>query len=350
MCCYRLSKTSEILRRLEGKSIATGTKFGEYAKTVIGIDLATQLLGISFDIKTAQNGSGLGKTDYARYKRTISTVLDLIQTVDIPKICVQLGLTHVQNTAEKLFDEYRQFYTKNNGNESDLSHPQYAAMAVHLACRKEKVKLPKSSVMAFSHLKAQQWETLEKSWNKSCAQMQVQKAIDKKVVEHITVEKPTGTIEGNHIAEQKTSQNGRCESYDAFRERILQEAFEKACASNDITFLRVHVLAEICNLSAEQEKNAQKLLRLYIMTICSQKEAVLNPKYSALAVFNATKYDDEDVDVNLIIKYSRMTKVQWSRFFDESESKLNSKDVVMCDSSNCIIPEDFKSFEGLYAA
>ena len=61
-----------------------------------------------------------------------------------------------------LLDKYKDYA---NVDEMDLTHPQYAAMAIYQSCKHLKTKVNKSRLQGFSHLKSVQWANLERQWS-----------------------------------------------------------------------------------------------------------------------------------------------------------------------------------------
>lgn len=158
-------KSTELVRILNLK--LTSNTLGDYAKTVICIDIATNLLGSHFDTGTALKISGLKKSAYSNHKRTIEKVLDISKQIGINEICVQLGLNQIQNKSAELLEQYKVCVAETeSAQDHDLSHPQYAAMAIYQMCLKRKMKSYKQKLISFSHLKPAQWTLLEKNWEK----------------------------------------------------------------------------------------------------------------------------------------------------------------------------------------
>lgn len=114
--------------------------------------------------KEAIKRSALNKLQYIRDKRNIFTLLSIKKTYSCAGICNQLHLCNqkVQKQAEFLLDNYR----RSLNYEIDLSHPQYACMAVFLSCHLQKVKINMNEIVLKSTLRKTQWSLLRKQWEK----------------------------------------------------------------------------------------------------------------------------------------------------------------------------------------
>ncbi|XP_053688659.1 origin recognition complex subunit 6 [Sabethes cyaneus] len=219
-------KSTELLRLLQIKSVGSVANLGDYAKAIICVDLACSLLGLPFDAESAVKLSGLKKTAYANNRRTLEKLLDINQVIGINEICIQLGLHQAQKEATALLDSYRKYSGGANG-EVDFTHPQYAAMALFLACKRLKIKPPKAKLIAFSHLKPTLWSLLEKNWEKflaSASNMDAakgkQRAKDEimPAVEQVTQKQSNGL---------KHSSPEKIEPYGNWKKRMLEKAYRE---------------------------------------------------------------------------------------------------------------------------
>lgn len=229
-------KSTELLRLLEIKSSGGATNLGDYAKATICIDLASVLLALPFDNETALKLSGLKKSAYANAKRTLEKILDINKIVGITEICIQLGLNQVQRDATGLLEAYKRFAGGGATVEIDFTHPQYATMAVFQACKRQKVKPPKTKLVAFSHLKPAQWSLLEKKWEKFLASAAELSAKVKQIGKAMEVDGPT--VED--VAEKKGG-NGlkhglaeRIEPYGNWKKRMLEKAYRELKAMEQV--------------------------------------------------------------------------------------------------------------------
>lgn len=96
-------------------------------------------------------------------------LLDLNKLVGINDICIQLSLSQVTKKAEELLELYKKIVISEQSVDVDISHPQYAAMAVFMACKLCKQKVSKSKLIPFSNLRPTQWQHLEQRWEKFIA-------------------------------------------------------------------------------------------------------------------------------------------------------------------------------------
>lgn len=139
----------------------------DIGRTVICIDIATSNLAIDIiNLSELIKTSGLKKSLYVNTKRTFEKLLNINSTIGINEICVQLGLSEVKKLSAEILEKYKQYINRGQILNEDLSHPQYAAMAVYFGCKKLKVKPPKQKLLPFSHLKPIQWTILEKEFEK----------------------------------------------------------------------------------------------------------------------------------------------------------------------------------------
>ncbi|KFB36510.1 hypothetical protein ZHAS_00003645 [Anopheles sinensis] len=219
-----LPKSTELQRLLDIRS-SNGmmTNLGDYAKATICIDLASSLLGLPFDGEMALKLSGLRKTAYNNGRRTLEKILDVNKTIGINEICVQLGLSQVQKDACGLLEAYKRYAGGNS--DIDFAHPQYAAMAVFQACKRQKVKPPKTKLVPFSHLKPAQWALLEKNWEQFLTNSeQTSKnpaAQEKRASEKEATTEPKATSSGKHASPEKI------EPYSNWKKRMLEKAYRE---------------------------------------------------------------------------------------------------------------------------
>lgn len=146
----------------------------------------------------------------------------------IAEICVQLGLTEIQAASRSILD---QFVSSSGLRNIDTTHPQYSAMAVYQMCRLKKIKIQKTKLISFSHLKPSQWSVLEKSWDTWA------KSLPEKLREFQTSKKAAQSIPiaADDICEAKivkiagaaTKTSTDIEEYTDWRERVLKKAFEE---------------------------------------------------------------------------------------------------------------------------
>lgn len=222
-----LPKATELFRLLRLKSTG-GAMMGDYAMATICIDLATTLLGLPFDNEIALKLCGMKKSAYANAKKMSEKILDISKTIGIGEICLQLGLSQVQKEAVSMLEKYKCYVGGNS--EIDFTHPQYAAMAIYQACKKQKVKPPKTKLVTFSHLKPAQWSILEKNWEHclssfgGAATGEKSKAsktdeVEPRIIEEIPVDiRPVGL---------KHSSPEEIEPYVNWKKRMLEKAYRE---------------------------------------------------------------------------------------------------------------------------
>lgn len=154
-------------------------------------------------------------------------LLDLNKPMGITEICVQLSLTEIQATSGNRLLEH--FVARNDMPNIDTTHPQYAAMVVYQLCRLKKIKIQKTKLISFSHLKPSQWALLEKSWDTWAKnnpdvlkefQTSSNGAAEKKM--RMNIDQPADG-DGNPAKELHTGPV--IEEFSIWRERILKQAF-----------------------------------------------------------------------------------------------------------------------------
>ncbi|XP_065089824.1 origin recognition complex subunit 6 [Ochlerotatus camptorhynchus] len=225
-----LPKSTELFRLLQLKCTGGATNLGDYAKATICINLATTLLSLPFDNEIALKLCAMNKSTYANAKRTSEKILDISKTIGISEICIQLGLNQAQKEASILLENYKRYVGGAGSSEIDFAHPQYAAMAVYQACKKLKVKPPKTKLVAFSHLKPTQWSMLEKNWENFLSSFADVDASEKSKVSKANETEPrlieetavdTRTIGLKHSSPEKI------EPYVNWKKRMLEKAYRE---------------------------------------------------------------------------------------------------------------------------
>ncbi|ETN60531.1 origin recognition complex subunit 6 [Anopheles darlingi] len=222
-----VAKSTELQRLLQIRSSSGMTSnLSDSAKTTLCIDLAAGLLGLPIDTEMALKLSGLRKTAYSGGRRTLEKILDINRTIGIAEICVQLGLSQVQKEATVLLEAYKRYIS--GGGQIDFTHPQYATMAVFQACKRLKMKPPKTKLVPFSALKPAQWTLLEKNWEKCLANVDLSEAKAKvepseaRMIESKANDStPAVSSSRNHESPEKT------ESYQSWKKRMLEKAYRE---------------------------------------------------------------------------------------------------------------------------
>ncbi|XP_035903614.1 origin recognition complex subunit 6 [Anopheles stephensi] len=225
-------KATELQRLLAIRSSSGAmANIGDYAKATLCIDLASSLLGLPFDNDTALKLSGLKKPSYANGRRTLEKILDINKTLGIGEICVQVGLSQVQKDATALLEAYKR-YAGDQGGVTDFTHPQYATMAVFQACKRQKLKPPKSKLVPLSHLKPTQWAMLEKNWDKFLSTVPVDmsakqltgKALDPSIIRDKAQE---ASSSNGSSAGRKHPSPEKIEPYQNWKKRMLEKAYRE---------------------------------------------------------------------------------------------------------------------------
>ncbi|XP_054738239.1 origin recognition complex subunit 6 [Anastrepha obliqua] len=227
------SKTLELLRLLDLRSANAPLQLNEYAKTVLCADIAADLLGTAFDMEQAIKLSSLRKSHYTKHKRMIEKLLDLNKIVGVNDICVQLNVTEVSQKANELLGLYKAIMAKEGtGDENDLIHPQYAAMAVFQAAKILKQKVSKVKILSFSNLRTTQWQQLELRWNKFLTKHYQDKTENNKLKSRIKESMEDSECTAAKVKSKSCVDDKKCsatavEDYEEWKKRMLQMAEEQ---------------------------------------------------------------------------------------------------------------------------
>lgn len=242
-CWHRKSLELRRLLDLKLKADISATN-----RTVLCLDIAATLLGSVFDTEEALKRIKCRPNDYLRQRRTVEKLLGTAKQITIAELCVQLDLVrNVQQLAARLFDAYRE--RAQIDDQSDFTHPQYAAMSVYQACKAQRVRVSRSTLLRHSHLRGAQWTLLEKDWIKCMgpadevlAELQ---RIEQRTAAATAGEKRTGaadaldatTATDDDAAERKAKAArredggaGMTESYEVWSERMLKVAYAQLAA------------------------------------------------------------------------------------------------------------------------
>ncbi|XP_072948240.1 sperm-specific sodium:proton exchanger [Epargyreus clarus] len=218
-----LRKAAEFERLLQTKTIA-GSNMTDTSKVVICLDLAAFLLGVELDTKTAIKYSGLKAPTYTNCRKVVENLLEInSDQLTVPGLCVMLQCNGIQALAGNILEEYR----KQAKMEIDLNLPQYVCMAVHQACRLNKVKISKSKLTEKSRLKPAQWAKLEADWTKFVNENFATTTKKRGRPPKTTV--VNGETENAEIEKhpEETSKESEIEPYDEWKKRMLEMAYKE---------------------------------------------------------------------------------------------------------------------------
>ena len=131
---------------------------------------------------------------------------------------LKLGITNnnVEKTASRILETYR----KESFEDTDLDHPQFVVMSVYQACKLEKVKSTKKTFITASNLKPNQWNLLEKTWDKWT--VNVGKSNKENEKAKSSEQESAGKIE--KILKRKQTAEPDIEDYDVWAKRTLEQA------------------------------------------------------------------------------------------------------------------------------
>lgn len=175
--------------------------------------------------------SGFKKPGYLNHRRICEKLLDLCKPIGIPEICVQLGLTEIQEACRSILEKFVNS-SENGMRNIDTTHPQYASMAVYQVCRLKRIRIQKTKLISYSHLKANQWAMLEKSWESwakaNADQLREFQMTGKGLLKLDSVEEggATGSAAKKSATYPIAEQPQIIEEFEDWRKRVLERAFE----------------------------------------------------------------------------------------------------------------------------
>jgi hypothetical protein len=157
-------KAKEIMDLIKIKNIGIISTLNENAKSVLCLDLASNLLNVPFNVLLNMHYklAGLKKSAYQNNKKVLEKVLNLGKKLSISDVCYKHNIvdSNLISKATKLLDAFKE--TNCYKSNVDYDHPQYLTIAVFMACKLEKFKVSKKEFMNSINLKPNQWILLEK--------------------------------------------------------------------------------------------------------------------------------------------------------------------------------------------
>nr|XP_034825955.1 origin recognition complex subunit 6 isoform X1 [Maniola hyperantus] len=218
-----ISKAAEFERLLQTKSVAY-SNMTDTSKTVICLDLAASIFGADLDNKTAIKYSGLRGPTYINCRKIVENLLELTSDrLTVSFLCLSLQCAGVQTLAEDILEEYQR-----QKGDIDLSLPQYVCMAVHQACRLNKIKISKSKLMEKSRLKPGQWKKFDADWTKLVDEKFAagkKRGRPPKNAEKVCVESEKMEVDGPSPTEEK--EEPAIEPYEDWKKRVLADAYKE---------------------------------------------------------------------------------------------------------------------------
>lgn len=188
------------------------------AKVVLCLDISCELINISFNGSAGIKLAGLKKTSYKNNRNNLIKLLNLNKKLGIPEMTLKLGITsnNVEKTAMKILETYK----KESFEDTDLDHPQFVVMSIFQATKIEKVKATKTNFITASNLKPNQWNLLEKTWDKWT--VNVGKS-NKENVKSAAAEESAGKDE--KVLKRKQTAEPDIEDYDVWAKKTLEQAY-----------------------------------------------------------------------------------------------------------------------------
>lgn len=179
--------------------------------------------------------------DYLRQRRTVEKLLGMAKQITVAELCVQLDLHRtVEQAATRMFGVYRD--RAQIDDQSDFTHPQYAAMSVYQCCKAMRVKVSRATLLRHSHLRGVQWTLLERDWTKCMGQADGLLATMREVeAREAAAQKKAAEARDAEIDERMTEASAKkmgggrretvvAESYEAWRDRMLRKAYAELAA------------------------------------------------------------------------------------------------------------------------
>lgn len=220
-CFITSSKSIEIESLIKAKSSEVVKHLNENFKTLLCLDISCELLNIPFNTQQAILSAATRKKEYGNNRKMIMKVLNLDKKMDINDVILKLGILQsgsLEKTARKIFDQYK----REKPYSDEISHPSVVAMCVYFACKIEKVKVSKKTILAVSNLNNNQWSTMEKSWSPWALTVDTKKKSDKENLRE-TLQHEEQSVELR--AKLKTRYDEHLEeSYDDWSKRIIEKA------------------------------------------------------------------------------------------------------------------------------
>ncbi|XP_049834109.1 origin recognition complex subunit 6-like [Schistocerca gregaria] len=219
-----LKKASELQRILDLKISSGGAKnlkLSESAKAVMCADLAALHCGITCERDDYVRLSGMKNRLYITNRSIIEKLVGMEETLDVNKICVQLGISEISNFAQTILDQYLE-----QNAVADRNDKMYGIIAVYVACRERKVKLQMRKFMEMCNLKKSGFVKLVADFDKSVASMRRQK---EEPAEHAPISKEVNLNDLQKAVKRRSqSPPKEEESYSDWKRRMLQEINESS--------------------------------------------------------------------------------------------------------------------------
>lgn len=198
------------------KCSAVVATLNDSAKIILCLDISCEQFNIPFDEPAGIRLAGIRKTSYKNNRKNLIKLLNLNKKLGIAELTLKMGInsSNVEKTANRIYEAY-----KKESFDADLDHPQFIAMSCYQACKLEKFKVTKKPFIAASNLKPNQWNQLEKSWDKWT--VNVGKSENMKKSTEDPQEESAGkklNLKRKHTAEPET------EDYDVWAKRTLEKA------------------------------------------------------------------------------------------------------------------------------
>ncbi|KAE8752490.1 hypothetical protein FOCC_FOCC000612 [Frankliniella occidentalis] len=230
-----IKRASEFLRLLQLRvNGSSGVKLiNDTGRVVICLDVSAKMLGHPFNKANLLRLAGLNKKQYASSVNLIENLLDLAKPIDVNTLCVQLGVSEVASTAQKMLNRYAEIQSQgpNGGRTVDLNLPVYHCVSVLMACKYNKVKVDRPKLVEASRVKKVQFDKLVEDFspvleslgtreNKKTATKRSHKLID-------LVSKIDEDLECNvsELPEKvKDTSDPDNEDFETWKKRILFEA------------------------------------------------------------------------------------------------------------------------------
>ncbi|KAK3923173.1 Origin recognition complex subunit 6 [Frankliniella fusca] len=228
-------RASEYLRRLQLRVTASSgaRHINDTGRVVICLDLAAKMVDHPFDKTDLLRLAGLNKAQYANSVNLIENLLELSKPVNVQSLCVQLGVSEVAPTAQKVLNKYAeiQSHGPNGGRLIDTTLPVYHSVSVLIACKYNKVKVDKAKLVEASRVKKVQFDKLVEDFTpvldslgtreKKTATKRSHKLIDLVSKMDEDAETDSKTSESTEIDRSSDPDN---EDFEVWKKRILSEA------------------------------------------------------------------------------------------------------------------------------
>lgn len=197
------------------------SRLTQSSKISICLNLAADCLHKSISKKELIRTSGNKKSQYEHLYKTISTILNIENSVGINDLCVKLDVCSVRELANEIYD----VFCKKFNDCLELNHPQYKVLSIFCACKLSKIKIYKNICIQYANLNLISFNKLLNKFNEFIKENNFEKVSEK-------LEK--NDVENKFIKKMKSPETDKLSvmqtdevSYEIWKNQILENAFKQ---------------------------------------------------------------------------------------------------------------------------